>query len=95
MISVHCQQGLFGKAKELLRKMEEKGCLANSVTYNVIVQEFLKEKAFEEAEILLEEMISRGFSPDSTTFEMLLNQIPSTRQDSPMQTIIQKLTNIK
>ncbi|MFS7958395.1 putative tetratricopeptide-like helical domain superfamily [Helianthus anomalus] len=75
--------------------MEENGCLPNRVTYNVIVQKFLKEKAFQEAEILLEEMISRGFSPDATTFEMLLNQIPSKGQDSPMQTIIQKLTNIK
>ncbi|MFS7958349.1 putative tetratricopeptide-like helical domain superfamily [Helianthus anomalus] len=30
MISVLCQQGLFGDAKDLLRKMEENGCSPNT-----------------------------------------------------------------
>ncbi|KAJ0705353.1 putative tetratricopeptide-like helical domain superfamily [Helianthus annuus] len=94
MISVYCQEGLFSKAKEFVRKMEENGCLPNSVTYNVIVHEFLKQNEFQEANIFLEEMINRGFFPDATTFSLLLHLTPSIRQDSPMQTILQKLVNL-
>ncbi|XP_022008462.1 putative pentatricopeptide repeat-containing protein At1g12700, mitochondrial [Helianthus annuus] len=94
MISVYCQEGLFGIAKEFVRKREENGYLPNSVTYNVIVQEFLKQNEFQEANIFLEEMIDRGFFPDATTFSLLLHLTPSIRQDSPMQTIVQKLVNL-
>lgn len=80
MIRVHCQKGLFVEAKEMLMKMEENGCLPNSVTYNVIVQEFLKQNECRETEVLLEEMVNKGFSPDATTFSMLLSLIPKVGQ---------------
>ncbi|GKC68355.1 putative tetratricopeptide-like helical domain-containing protein [Tanacetum coccineum] len=37
VIHVLFQNGLFDKAKELLKKMEEDGCLPSSGTYNAIV----------------------------------------------------------
>ncbi|PWA38212.1 tetratricopeptide-like helical domain-containing protein [Artemisia annua] len=92
MVIVHCQQGLFGKAKDLLTKMEENGCLADSVIYNVIVRELLKKNECKEAENHLEEMIDRGFLPDASTIAMLLPLIPSGGQDSRIRTIIQKIT---
>ncbi|KAK1409268.1 hypothetical protein QVD17_35794 [Tagetes erecta] len=57
--------------------------------------EFLKQNEFEEAERFLEEMINRGFCPDSTTFSMLLHVTPSIRQDSSMLTVFQKLISKK
>ncbi|KAJ0657534.1 putative tetratricopeptide-like helical domain superfamily [Helianthus annuus] len=95
MINVFCQEGLFGKAKELLRKMEENGCLPNSVTYNVLVQELLKKNECQEAEIFLEEMINRGFMPDHATFENLLVRIPNVGKDSRLRTIVLKLTSVE
>ncbi|KAI3808971.1 hypothetical protein L1987_24934 [Smallanthus sonchifolius] len=64
MIRVYCQEGLLVKGKELLRKMEDNGCLPDSVTYNVIVQELLKKNECEEAADFLEEMINQSFMPD-------------------------------
>ncbi|KAI3704979.1 hypothetical protein L1987_75209 [Smallanthus sonchifolius] len=52
----------------------------------------LKKNEYLEAEIYLEEMINRGFLPDSTTFSMALRLIPNLGQDSRMRTIVQKLT---
>ncbi|KAF5767479.1 putative tetratricopeptide-like helical domain superfamily [Helianthus annuus] len=95
MISVYCQGGLFGKANDLLRKMEDNGCLPDSVMYNVIVQELLKKSKCQEAENFLEEMINRGFMPDSTTFTMVLHLIPNVGKESRMRTIIQKQTTVE
>uniref|UniRef100_A0A251UEP8 Putative pentatricopeptide repeat protein n=1 Tax=Helianthus annuus TaxID=4232 RepID=A0A251UEP8_HELAN len=95
VIRVYCQEGLLGKGTELLRKMEVNGCLPDSFTYNVIVRELLKKNEPGEAEILLEEMINRGFMPDHATFENLLVRIPNVGKDSRLRTIVLKLTSVE
>nr|GEW61157.1 ribonuclease H-like domain-containing protein [Tanacetum cinerariifolium] len=49
------------KAKELLKKMEDNGCVPNSITYRLIIQELLKKNECQDAENLLEEMMNRDF----------------------------------
>ncbi|KAM0069101.1 putative tetratricopeptide-like helical domain superfamily [Helianthus debilis subsp. tardiflorus] len=95
VIRVYCEEGLLVKGKELLRKMEVNGCLPNSFTYNLIVRELLKKNEPGEAEILLEEMINRGFMPDHATFENLLVRIPNVGKDSRLRTIVLKLTSVE
>ncbi|MFS8012705.1 putative tetratricopeptide-like helical domain superfamily [Helianthus anomalus] len=73
--------------------MEENGCLPNSMSYNVLVQELLKKNECQEAEIYLEEMINRGFMPDHATFENLLPWIPNVGKGSRLRTVILKLTS--
>ncbi|GJU90183.1 putative tetratricopeptide-like helical domain-containing protein [Tanacetum coccineum] len=46
-------------AKELLKKMEDNGCVPDSITYRVIIQELLKKNECQDAENLLEEMMNR------------------------------------
>ncbi|KAJ6380109.1 hypothetical protein OIU76_016712 [Salix suchowensis] len=53
--------------------MEVDGCLPNSCTYNVIIQGFLRNGDTSNAVQLIKEMVGRGFSADSSTFQMLLD----------------------
>ncbi|GKB54291.1 putative tetratricopeptide-like helical domain-containing protein [Tanacetum coccineum] len=86
---------VISKAKELLKRMEDDGCLPNSVTYSVIIQEVLKENELREVEIVLEETIDQGVLPDYTTFLMLLDVITNFEGDSSMRTVIQKLLSVE
>ncbi|GJW44089.1 putative tetratricopeptide-like helical domain-containing protein [Tanacetum coccineum] len=86
---------VISKAKELLKRMEDDGCLPNSVTYSVIIQEVLKENELREVEIVLEETIDQGALPDYTTFLMLLGVITIFEGDSSMRTVIQKLLSVE
>ncbi|GKC31777.1 putative tetratricopeptide-like helical domain-containing protein [Tanacetum coccineum] len=86
---------VISKAKELLKRMEDDGCLPNSVTYSVIIQEVLKENELREVEIVLEETIDQGVLPNYTTFLMLLDVITNFEGDSLMRTVIQKLLSVE
>ncbi|KAM7522743.1 hypothetical protein LguiA_012645 [Lonicera macranthoides] len=48
-------------------------CVQNDVTYNVIVQGFLKGSHCYEALLLMEEMVKRGFLADASTISMLVD----------------------
>lgn len=63
---------MLSEAVKLLWQMEEKGCLPDSITFNVIIQNLLKENEIHEAIQLLEEMRNRNFSPDEAVTSMLL-----------------------
>ena len=89
MIDGLCQEGLFDEAKELLVRMEECGCVPNVVTYNVVVQGFLKGSQYNEALLLMEKMVGRGFSPDASTISMLKDILPTRRQDPKFLDMIQ------
>ncbi|KAJ6380098.1 hypothetical protein OIU76_016701 [Salix suchowensis] len=71
MISGLLRRGLSGEAYELFRKMAVLGCLPNGCTYNVVIQGFLRNGDASNAGRLMEEMVGRGFSADSSTFQML------------------------
>lgn len=61
MIYGFCLEGLFDEAKGILRKMEDNGCPPDSVTYNVIVQGFLRCDKISEMTSFMKEMDGRGF----------------------------------
>ncbi|KAL7147104.1 hypothetical protein ABFS83_06G086100 [Erythranthe nasuta] len=65
MINRCCLKGLLEEAKDILLKMERDILLPNSVTYNCIVQGNLKSGKYDDAAQFLEEMVSKGFSPES------------------------------
>nr|GLL49850.1 pentatricopeptide repeat-containing protein At1g62914, mitochondrial-like [Ipomoea trifida] len=75
MINGLCREGFLDEALELLRKMEKNDCLPNAWTYNVILQEFVREKKCHEANLLLDEMVGKGISPNEHTLFFINNLI--------------------
>ena len=90
MIQGLCSKGLLKEAKELVVNMEENGCSANRITYNVIVRGFLLGGKYDDAPVYLEEMDRRGFPVHSYTFSILLNSLRESETDPYLLKIIQK-----
>ncbi|KAK4707256.1 hypothetical protein R3W88_033177 [Solanum pinnatisectum] len=59
----------------MLRKMEGNNCFPDNVTYNVMVQGFLRCSRISEMTTFMKEMTGRGFSFDASTIELLVNII--------------------
>ncbi|KAK4339143.1 hypothetical protein RND71_040605 [Anisodus tanguticus] len=55
--------------------MEDNGCFADDVTYNVIVQGFMRCSKISKMATFMKKIAGRGFSFDSTTAELLVNII--------------------
>ena len=73
MIKGLLKEGLSDEAYRLFRKMEDDGFMPDSCSYNVIIQGFLQIRDSSTAVQLIDEMVAgKGFSADSTTFQMLL-----------------------
>lgn len=53
--------------------MKDNGCFPNNITYNVVVQGFLRFKKISEMTSFVKEMTGRGFSFDATTTGVLIN----------------------
>nr|GMC78826.1 putative pentatricopeptide repeat-containing protein At1g12700, mitochondrial [Ipomoea batatas]GMD44334.1 putative pentatricopeptide repeat-containing protein At1g12700, mitochondrial [Ipomoea batatas]GME18830.1 putative pentatricopeptide repeat-containing protein At1g12700, mitochondrial [Ipomoea batatas] len=90
MINGLCRGGFLDEALELLRKMEKNDCLPNTVTYNVILQEFVREKKCHEANLLLDEMVGKGISLDRCTFFFLNDLLALKTGDETVLKVIQK-----
>ncbi|KAL7147068.1 hypothetical protein ABFS83_06G083600 [Erythranthe nasuta] len=92
MINGCCQNGLLLEAKDLLVKMEEARVLPNEVTYNAIIRGNLLSGEYDDAAKFFEEMSDRGFSPDPSTFGVMLDLV-GTKEQSPTVVLkmIQKL----
>jgi pentatricopeptide repeat protein len=73
MIKGLLKEGLSDEAYDLFRKMEDDGFLPDSCSYNVIIQGFLQNQDSSTAIRLIDEMVGRRFSADSSTFQMLLD----------------------
>jgi pentatricopeptide repeat protein len=73
MIGGLLKEGLSDEAYKLFRKMEDNGFLPDSCSYNVIIQGFLKNQDSSTAVQLIDEMVGKRFSADSSTFQMLLD----------------------
>ncbi|KAG6773314.1 hypothetical protein POTOM_020580 [Populus tomentosa] len=67
------KEGLSDEAYELFRKMEDDGFLPDSSSYNAIIQGFLQNQDSSTAIRLVDEMVSKRFSADLYTFQMLLD----------------------
>ncbi|XP_019157941.1 PREDICTED: putative pentatricopeptide repeat-containing protein At1g12700, mitochondrial [Ipomoea nil] len=89
MISGFCREGLIDEALELLRKME-KNCLPNTETYNVILQEFVREKKCHEANLLLDEMVGKGISPNERTLFFVNDLLALKGGDETALKVMQK-----
>ena len=50
----------------------------------MIIHEFLRHKDPLEAVDLIQEMVSKGFSADATTLELLLELLPKNQLDHPL-----------
>ncbi|MCD7449294.1 hypothetical protein HAX54_051034 [Datura stramonium] len=55
--------------------MEDNGCFPNNVTYNVIMQGFLRCSKISDIASFMKEMGRRGFSFDATTADLLVKAI--------------------
>jgi pentatricopeptide repeat protein len=53
--------------------MKDEGFLPDSCSYNVIIQGFLQNHDSSTAIRLIDEMVGKRFSADSSTFQMLLD----------------------
>jgi pentatricopeptide repeat protein len=73
MIKGLLKEGLSDEAYDLFRKMEDDGFLPNSCSYNVIIQGFLQNQDSSTAIRLINEMVGKRFSADSSTVQMLLD----------------------
>lgn len=90
MIYRLCEEGLLDETRELLVKMKQNGCLPNDVTFNIIVRGFLKRNRCYDTLVFLEEMIGSGFSPDASSFPMLVDLFSAKGQDPSLLEMIKK-----
>uniref|UniRef100_A0A0V0HHM4 Putative ovule protein n=1 Tax=Solanum chacoense TaxID=4108 RepID=A0A0V0HHM4_SOLCH len=88
MINGLCLEGFLDEANDILRNMEDNGCFPNNVTYNVVVQGFLRCNKISEMASFMKEIAGRGFSFDATTTGFLINLI---RENPSLLDIIQEL----
>ena len=55
--------------------MELKGCKADTVTYNVMINGFCKDKDFKTAYKILDEMMGNGCKPDVISYNVILGDL--------------------
>ncbi|KAJ0594245.1 putative tetratricopeptide-like helical domain superfamily [Helianthus annuus] len=91
MISGLCREGQLKEAKLLFLKMDESGCPPDSVTYNVLLQGYLRNKHFDDVEMLLHEMDGRSYSLDASSLSLLIDQIAAGSLDRRMIELIGRL----
>ena len=91
MIIALCREGLVRDAKDLFLMMEESGCPPNNVTYNVLLQGYLKNQYYDDLGILLHEMDGRRYSLDATTLSLFLDQIAAGLLHNTLLDLIGKL----
>ncbi|KAF5941798.1 hypothetical protein HYC85_019440 [Camellia sinensis] len=66
---------MLSEACELFLQMEEKGCSPDSISFNIIIQGFLRENEIDKAMQLFGEMRNRNFLPNEMVSEMLLHLV--------------------
>ncbi|KAM0030444.1 putative tetratricopeptide-like helical domain superfamily [Helianthus debilis subsp. tardiflorus] len=91
MISGFCRGGQLGEAKLLFLKMEESGCPPDDVTYRVLLQGYLKNRHYDDVEMLLQEMDDRGYSLDASTISLFIDHIAAGLLDRSMLKLLGKL----
>ncbi|CAI0560842.1 unnamed protein product [Linum tenue] len=79
-----CRQGLVDDAYNLFRTMEGVTCPPNCKSYNVIIHGFLQHKGPFEAGDLIQEMLSKGFTADTTTMSLLMDLTSKNQLNHPV-----------
>ncbi|XVE63666.1 hypothetical protein DITRI_Ditri07aG0038100 [Diplodiscus trichospermus] len=67
MISMYCQQGEIGKAKDVSDSMAIQGFAPDLAAYKMLINGYAKSKRKDEALRLAEEMLQRGLTRCSNT----------------------------
>jgi pentatricopeptide repeat protein len=89
MIKGLCKEGLLNEARELFEKMDTNDCLPDHVTYNTMIQGFLKHNETSLAVKYLQMMVDKGFSADAITTTILMD-LSSNQADKTLQELFQK-----
>ncbi|PWA41560.1 pentatricopeptide repeat protein [Artemisia annua] len=71
--------------------MEESGCPPDKVTYNVLLQGYLRNKHFDDVEMLLLDMDERGYFLDVSTMSLLIDSIAAGSVDTTMFKLIPRV----
>ncbi|KAJ4821102.1 Pentatricopeptide repeat-containing protein [Rhynchospora pubera] len=72
MSDAYCHAGKFDEAVLIFRKMGEKGCIPDTLSYNNLINQLGKNKLLGQAEELFKEMCEREIKPDEYTYVLLV-----------------------
>ncbi|ONK69148.1 uncharacterized protein A4U43_C05F19850 [Asparagus officinalis] len=72
MVDGYCAAERFDDAIEVFRKMEEKRCTPDTLSYNNLIQQLGENKMVAEAEEFYREMGEREINPDEYTYVLLM-----------------------
>ncbi|PQQ15236.1 pentatricopeptide repeat-containing protein [Prunus yedoensis var. nudiflora] len=70
--------------------MEEKGCSPDTVTYNTIIQGFIRNDELSRAQELIQEMMTKGFCADDSTAKMITDLITKGKLDPTFHPVEKK-----
>lgn len=90
MISGLCNGGLTYEAEKLLRKMEEKGCSPDNVTYNSIIRGYIHCNETSRIVGLIQQMVERGFSADASTMKLIVDLFSKAEVDPALLSLIKR-----
>nr|GFC13797.1 hypothetical protein [Tanacetum cinerariifolium] len=91
MIAGFCGEGLMKDAKHLFLKMEESGIPPIDLTYNSLIQLYLKSKCYDDVKTLLHKMAKTYHRLDDLTFTWLQDSVAAGMLDSTTLKLIDKL----
>ncbi|GJU44350.1 pentatricopeptide repeat-containing protein [Tanacetum coccineum] len=95
MIAGFCGEGLMKDAKHLFLKMEESGIPPIALTYNSLIQLYLKSKCYDDVKTLLHKMAKTYHRLDVLTFSWLQDSVAAGMLDSTTLKLIDKLKEEK
>lgn len=90
MIRGFCKEGLLEEANKIFMEMKANSCMPEDVTYNTLIRGCFENKKYDEACVLIDEMVADGFSVDASTTSMLLYLLKSKEQDPALLALRKK-----
>ncbi|XP_019153895.1 PREDICTED: pentatricopeptide repeat-containing protein At1g63330-like [Ipomoea nil] len=90
MINGFFREGLTDEALYLLRRMKENDILPDTATCNVILSEFVRKKMCNEANMVLDEMVGMGISPNGYTLSLVNDLLALQTANSTVLRMMQK-----
>ncbi|ERN14103.1 hypothetical protein AMTRI_Chr01g133900 [Amborella trichopoda] len=73
MVDGFCSQGKFQEAIDVFRKMSEKMCSPDTLSYNNLIEQLCNNGLLREAEALYNEMAEKSVNPDEFTYVLLVD----------------------
>ncbi|KAF6153303.1 hypothetical protein GIB67_003493 [Kingdonia uniflora] len=90
MIHWFMRSGLLKEAIDFFEEMEDKGCMADDVTFNTMVQGFLQNNKIYTAIQFLNEMAERNFLTNARTTSMITVLVAKCKPDHTMVGMLHK-----